>query len=267
MHTWFSLTVHIWCGPTGENSCLNSVSLRRQWCVFCLCVCLSICLSVSVSVVVSVWGMVVCMCVLDVLCGGVDCEVCCGVWNGGVEWRVAWRVVCEMESVWWCGPWRVVWCVHGVWDVCTVCVWWWYPCSRKTEVSITFISNAHAPQIFCHCCHGMLVFSEVFVIHTTKKCEGSFGQETSHLQLALVGPFWALVGPVPGSRFCTTTNETPPHEELGDVSRSTWVDTLIQCLEGVFLLLVEGLPKRLVVLQLCWYTSFGFQRWVSDTNN
>ena len=72
--------------------------------------------------------------------------------------------------------------------------------------------SAFRPQLsrtftldFQHWCYDILVFSEILVIHTTKKCESTLAQETLRLKFALVGPligpFWALVSPCSRRNF------------------------------------------------------------------
>ena len=75
-------------------------------------------------------------------------------------------------------------------------------------------SSPSFPRFSEHCCVLIFLFSDVFVVHTTKKCEGPFAQKKrSRLKLAYVG---FLIGsrwlPFRGTDFCTETNETPQHD-------------------------------------------------------
>ena len=87
----------------------------------------------------------------------------------------------------------MVWYVVRVHGVCLLVM----PMFRKMPTFAPrhemLVSLEPPPLLPRHAC-----FFEVFVIHTTKKCEGPFEQQTSRLKLALVGslcwPFWAVVG-------------------------------------------------------------------------
>ena len=56
--------------------------------------------------------------------------------------------------------------------------------------------NAHVPWVFLTSVVMTCLFSEVFVIHTTKTWEGPFGRKTSRVMLALVGVLDGPLGPL-----------------------------------------------------------------------
>ena len=95
-----------------------------------------------------------------------------------------WVVVC----CWWCLDELRIWCLCVV-RGCAVCV-----CVMKPNFHVTNLTPRHEmimfTRIFDHSCHGMIVFSEILVTHTTKKGEGYL--RTMVLLAPFLGHVWPL---------------------------------------------------------------------------
>ena len=94
------------------------------------------------------------------------------------------------------------------------------PVSHVSMKKQTFASpqeNAHVSKMFNTVLMTCLFFQDC-VIHTTNKCDGpsrtkNFAPQNLLLLAHRVCEFLALVGPVPGRRFHTMTNGSPPCAE------------------------------------------------------
>ena len=149
--------------------------------------------------------LVVCVWVVVVVVGRVVVWV--GGWVGGGVWVVC---VCARSAVCLCSVCeheqksrifqkRFKGCKHLIhstkteisWTNCeTACV---YQFQHKYHMFITLDTNCICFQDFHHCSHGTPVFPS-FVIHITKKCEGTFAHwSCSPLCRLMLGPCRAML--------------------------------------------------------------------------